>query len=302
MFKVRRIFAVACFSIVMTTSGQLQAQVEVIDRSVSSESLPPVQRHSSTRYQVSKPESFREESTNYRAVNTQVNRQVVYEQVPAASKPAVAAASNSQGELFYQLQLLQEEVRQLRGTVEEQQYQIKKLQEKSVERYIDLDKRLAAVSSIADTDTKKIDAVTPDKVATNKPSSAVVAEDKVRYQKAYGLVLDKKFDKALSAFINFQSAYPQSQYIPNSEYWLGELYQVQKPANLPLASQAFTRLVNKYPEHDKAPDAMYKLGRVYYAMGKKKQAQRYLEKTVTKYGSTNKSSVSKAKQFLKEHF
>ena len=52
------------------------------------------------------------------------------------------SGGSSAGELYYQLQLLQQEVMQLRGMVEEQDYQIRQLKEQSLERYLDLDRRL----------------------------------------------------------------------------------------------------------------------------------------------------------------
>ena len=66
---------------------------------------------------------------------------------PAAQTPAPLA--NSQGELFYQLQLLQQEVMQLRGLVEEQSHQLQKLKQQGMERYIDVDRRLGQLAGQA---------------------------------------------------------------------------------------------------------------------------------------------------------
>lgn len=47
-----------------------------------------------------------------------------------------------QGELFMQLQQMQDELARLRGTLEEQQNQIQQLKQESLERYQDLDRQI----------------------------------------------------------------------------------------------------------------------------------------------------------------
>lgn len=51
--------------------------------------------------------------------------------------------TSAQGELFLQLQQLQDEVSRLRGMVEEQQYEIRQLKQESLDRYKELDGRLS---------------------------------------------------------------------------------------------------------------------------------------------------------------
>ena len=55
------------------------------------------------------------------------------------------APQNEAAQVYYQLQLLQQEVRELRGIVEEQAHKIKELNRKRTEDYIDLDRRLAGI-------------------------------------------------------------------------------------------------------------------------------------------------------------
>lgn len=53
-----------------------------------------------------------------------------------------AAPVSAQGELFMQLQQMQQDIAQLRGLVEEQQNEIARLKQESQARYQDLDSRL----------------------------------------------------------------------------------------------------------------------------------------------------------------
>ena len=67
---------------------------------------------------------------------------------PAAQNSATLPASSMTGDqpLFYQMQVLQQEVRQLRGMVEEQAYLLQKLQRDQRLQYVDLDRRVAALA------------------------------------------------------------------------------------------------------------------------------------------------------------
>ncbi|MDA9848537.1 hypothetical protein N9C27_06650 [Luminiphilus sp.] len=67
--------------------------------------------------------------------------------VPVEANLSPENASANAGELVIQVQQLQEEVRRLNGVVEEQTAQIRRLKEQSLERYIDLDRRLAELAN-----------------------------------------------------------------------------------------------------------------------------------------------------------
>ena len=57
---------------------------------------------------------------------------------------APAASGPNLGNLVLQIQQLQQDVMRLNGIVEEQAHELRKLKEQSLERYVDLDKRLGA--------------------------------------------------------------------------------------------------------------------------------------------------------------
>lgn len=230
----------------------------------------------------------------------------------AASEPAnkgvvpAPADSSGQGELFYQLQLLQQEVMQLRGVVEEQAYLLKQVKEQNRERYIDLDRRLGEVASapaVAASDNNTVAALTAAVGGGSVLTVVAAAGEKEAYDAAYQLVTETRFDEALEAFKQFMVDFPQGKYTPNSYYWMGELYQVITPQDLEAARQSFTQLLDQYPTHVKVPDAMYKLGKVYFLKGDKNKARGLLEEVVSKYNKgTNSSAADKARQFISANY
>ena len=70
---------------------------------------------------------------------------------PAASSglgaAPVAASGNQNANLLFQVQQLQQEVMRLNGMLEEQAHELRRLKEQSLERYVDLDKRVSALGA-----------------------------------------------------------------------------------------------------------------------------------------------------------
>jgi tol-pal system protein YbgF len=224
---------------------------------------------------------------------------------PTAAAP-VAGQNQNLGTLFIQVQQLQQEVMRLNGRLEEQANEIRTLREQSLERYVDLDKRLnsgaagaAAAAGTAPTDALPPAATTP---ATGAPPVAAQPGEAEAYRAAYSLVQAQKFDQAVSAFRKFQQDYPGGKYAPNAYYWLGELYLVVQPPDLESSRQSFTMLLGQYPNDSKAPDALYKLGKVQFMKGNREKAKEYLDQVISRYGSTNSSAVKLARDFLAENY
>ena len=218
--------------------------------------------------------------------------------------PAGASGGQNVSALFLQLQQLQQEVMRLNGKVEEQAHELRQLKQQSLERYMDLDKRMssgvaaapvAGAAAIAATSDAPSTASAP--LTTGPGSAAEQPGEAAAYNAAYALVRNQQFDQAVAAFQKFQRDFPAGKYAPNAYYWLGELYLVVQPQDLESSRQAFTMLLNQYPDNSKAPDALYKLGKVQCMKGDKDRAREYLEQVISKYGSTNSSAVRLAREF-----
>ena len=225
---------------------------------------------------------------------------------PAASA-SVRTPTQNLGSLFLQIQQLQQEVMRLNGKVEEQANELRKLKEQSLERYMDLDKRLsgAAVAPVAAGATAGSAAAQPVVAAPISSGQSTGLEqpgEGAAYNAAYALVRSQQFDQAVTAFLQFQRNYPGGKYAPNAYYWLGELYLVVQPPDLESSRQSFMMLLSQYPDNSKAPDALYKLGKVQFMKGNREKARQYLDEVISKYGSTNSSAVKLARDFIAENY
>ncbi|MFT6550586.1 MAG: tol-pal system protein YbgF [Zhongshania marina] len=240
----------------------------------------------------------------------------------SSSRSDAQSGRGMEGEMYQQLQLLRQEIMALRGTVEEQGHQLRQLKQQSLDRYIDIDRRLSAGGSAnsAMGDTTEIDPSmtsvtgdaemlesssqnTPVATAAVSGSSFVLdGNESSDYATAYDLVKSASYAQAIEAFLAYAEKYPAGRYTPNAWYWLGELYVAIKPQNLPASTEAFQRLLTDYPDHGKVPAAMYKLGTVYFLNGDKKKSQEMLTHVIDRYGNTGNSAVNKSREFLRKNF
>ncbi|MEM0953600.1 MAG: tol-pal system protein YbgF [Pseudomonadota bacterium] len=211
-----------------------------------------------------------------------------------------APIAGSAGEMFYQMQLLQQEVMELRGRLEEQEYQLKQLREQSLEQYLDLDQRLKGSAGAVAEDGDTTEAGASETVTL--PAVRTLAGEEEAYRAAYGLVRSQQFDSAVTAFRQFLVDFPGGRYTPNAHYWLGELYLVLVPPDDESARREFTRLLEQYPNNSKVPDALYKLGKIYYERGNRDRAQAYLQRVVNEFANSGSSAVRLAQDFLSSNF
>ena len=224
--------------------------------------------------------------------------------VPLNPEPLADTSSDARS-LALRVQQLEEEIRRLNGLVEEQASLLTRLQDQSLERYVEVDRRLATIASgegINATD----DPVSPaDTVAVGEPNAAAEEPLKVpqmgeqeAYQAAYGLVRERQFSDALTAFAALLGEYPFGRFAPNAHYWLGELYLVVEPVDPESARQNFQVLLDQYPNDRKVPDALYKLGRVHALKGNQERSREYLQRVISEYGADGHPAAQLAKDFL----
>ena len=222
------------------------------------------------------------------------------------SQPAPLSSGDSRS-LAIRVQQLEEEIRRLNGLLEEQASLLMRLQDQSLERYVEMDRRLASIGTNDPSAVVEGGDVTAKSAAPNDgvPSVQVpmaVAEvqpgEREAYQSAYGLVRERQFEAAVDAFNAFLTSYPFGRFAPNAHYWLGELYLVIEPVDPESARQNFQLLLDQYPDDRKVPDALYKLGRVHAIKGNEDRSREYLNKVIADYGEAQHPAAQLAKDFL----
>jgi tol-pal system protein YbgF len=213
----------------------------------------------------------------------------------------VTAQPSAQGQLFMQLQQMQDEIARLRGMVEVQQNDIQRMKQEALERYQDLDSRIGAGGAAAAASNNSQPAGgdinasgTPAAAAAQAPSAGTEppdpAKEKLYYEAAFDLIKAKDFDKASQAFGAFLRKYPNSTYAGNAQYWLGEVNLAK--GDLQGAGQAFAKVSQLYPKHAKVPDSLYKLADVERRLGNTDKVKGILQQVVAQYPGTSAAQLA----------
>ena len=239
-------------------------------------------------------------------------------------KPYKPSAASKMAESRYDLmQGLRDEVRLLRGMVEELKHELQIVKQRQLDDYLDIDRRLGSQSladdnAYSDDQSGSSSAVTPlygepslqegsvelsadEAVAMPADGLVVLAADdgtvKTDYEAASNKLLKgRDIDGAAAALQLHLDKYPASPYTANAHYWLGEIYLLQRRDEL--ARQSFTTIVEQYPNHPKVMDSNFKLGKIYFQLDQTKLARRYLEKAAASSGGV----ASKAQSYLDKNF
>ncbi|MDB6444304.1 MAG: tol-pal system protein YbgF [Mesorhizobium sp.] len=214
----------------------------------------------------------------------------------------VSAPVSAQGELFNQLQQMQDQISRQQGAIEVLQNEVSRMKQENLERYQDLDRRIGTGVAPAATPENSpaggdlnapgaaagAGATAPAPAAGGEPADP--AKEKLYYDAAFDLIKAKDFDKASQAFGAFLRKYPNSQYAGNAQYWLGEVNLAK--GDLQGAGQAFAKVSQLYPKHAKVPDSLYKLADVERRLGHTDKVKGILQQVVAQYPGTSAAQLA----------
>lgn len=255
----------------------------------------------------------------------------------SASKPPIQPVATVDGS-YNQSQMMQNEVRELRGLVEQLSYELQRVKQRQMDDYLDLDRRLSALLSGATPDEFGADADANLQLSADGQTPAVVAGsltkgalrldrepldgDALREQSLDGQSqaplatpainseeIAQNYAQASNLLLKQRdikaAALAFKQHVldyPASPYVANAYYWLGEIYLLQgqdeMARQAFVLVVEQHPNHGKAMDATFKLGKIYHQLGETDRARDLLEKASKGAGS----AASKAQSYLKSHF
>ena len=209
-----------------------------------------------------------------------------------------------QSDTFSELQLLRDEVQELRGLVETLNFRLQQVKQQQLDDYLDLDRRIVMTSkNRADAATAQTGRLTPSMPVPPVQSPAQTSSGgddeaiKQDYDRARMLLLKQRdMEGAVEAFNAHIARYPASPYLANASYWLGEIYLLKGLDEE--ARQEFSRIVEQHSGHSKEMDARFKLGKIYHQLGESSRARELLEVAAASSGAVS----SKAKSYLEDNF
>jgi len=184
-----------------------------------------------------------------------------------AQSPPQPASDNV--ELVYQLQQLQDEIRQLRGLVEQQGFELENIKRRQRDQYIELDQRLSAFAAGSGPNMGADNSASADQdnngsvdSAAAEPAPPVLADapevrDPLQDDRQVNTVARPEIgpgDEIAATPASEQQAYEQA-------------FDALKALRYSESAGLFSDFLQQYPDSDLAPNANYWLGESYYASG-----------------------------------
>lgn len=204
--------------------------------------------------------------------------------VQQSSFPVAGESVSLQVELLSMVETMQQEIAELRGTVEEQNHKIEILQKQQQQRYLDLDKRMSELMQNP-----------VGKPAESSVEGVLPADD--LYAKAMSLIKKKDFSNALAQLDLFAKTYPNHKLAANAFYWSGEVQLAE--GNFALAINQFTQVIENHGDHSKAADSHYKLAVAHDRNGETEKSKQILNTVIKMYTGKSDSVVRLAERYLK---
>ena len=205
---------------------------------------------------------------------------------PTSAAESDGASSELLNEMLMQVEQMQQEIALLRDQLEAQNNTLHQLRQDSDNRYLDLDRRMAFLTTESE---KQQDVQT---------SQSPTVTDQDAYNAAMVLVRDKKFEEANKAFVDFIAQYPDSTLLANAWYWNGEIYLVR--GEYEPAMSSFKTVMDRFPDSTKTPDASYKYAVTQHRAGDEAGARKSLEQVIGTYKDSAPAVVRLAQAYLKK--
>jgi tol-pal system protein YbgF len=174
------------------------------------------------------------------------------------------------------------ELRSLRGEVEQMRFEMERNEQRNQRLYQDLDRRLQSggggTGGLAGSAT----------VAVQAEASP---EEEKAYLEAFDLLKNGRYDDAILGFEHVLKNWPEGAYAANALYWSGESHYVKRDYQKALDN--FLKLIEQFPDSTRTPDAMLKAGFAYEEQRKTAEARRMLQRLVNEHGDSSAANLAR---------
>lgn len=187
------------------------------------------------------------------------------------------ATQASLTQLLDRLLQMESELQTLRGENEELRERLRRAEQDTRERYVDLDRRLtdlqaSGAGSLAGRATESS--------AVDDPEDAQRA-----YRRGRDLIAERRYEEATEALGAFVEDYPDSGLAADAWFWLGEVHTLLREYDN--AENAYQQVLDGFPDSDKRLDALFKLGFVAERTGELGSARDFYSQVVEQSPDSN---------------
>ena len=202
----------------------------------------------------------------------------------------IFSEENESLELLYKkIEVLEEEIRDLRNILEENSILVDRSLELQQQRYLDLDARILEISKISSENPSSVDG----------DAQYLDTEEKELFKSALILFEESRFAEALEIFSQIIITFPDGSFTANAYFWSGELFLAQEMFED--AKLNFKNVVDNFYQHSRTPDSLFKLGEIYRIEGDVERSLEFYDKVKEDFPDSGASQLAKKSQeILKE--
>ena len=202
----------------------------------------------------------------------------------------IFSEENESLELLYKkIEVLEEEIRDLRNILEENSILVDRSLELQQQRYLDLDARILEISKISSEKTSSVD----------EEAQYLDTEEKELFKSALILFEELRFAEALEIFSQIIITFPDGSFTADAYFWSGELFLAQEMFED--AKLSFKNVVDNFYQHSRTPDSLFKLGEIYRIEGDVERALEFYDQVKDDFPDSGASQLAKKSQeILKE--
>ena len=202
----------------------------------------------------------------------------------------IFSEENESLELLYKkIEVLEEEIRDLRNILEENSILVDRSLELQQQRYLDLDARILEISKIF---SEKL-------ISVDEEDQYLDTEEKELFRSALILFEESRFAEALEIFSQVIITFPDGAFTADAYFWSGELFLAQEMFED--AKLSFKNVVDNFYQHSRTPDSLFKLGEIYRIEGDIERSLEFYNKVKEDFPDSGASQLSKKSQeILKE--
>ena len=203
---------------------------------------------------------------------------------------------------------LQEEIRILKGKLEETDYLIKQkinaFAELSEKREIKLE-RINKTTSLNKDRIERLEQYlnleSTGPIQKSKPVSNIPSGKQVKHKLSENEIYasakqayDKgDFNAARAGFQKLLKEFPKSENADNAQFWIGEIYYREKWYEKAILE--YQTVIEKYPKGNKVTASLLKQGFAFFNLGDKSNARLILSELIKKYPKSNEAKIAERK-------
>jgi len=226
----------------------------------------------------------------------------------------LGTANSNQAEMTVEIDRLKEDLNELSGRIEDNEYILKNTVEKDIgeqetiqadiarlsqkmkelERVVKQQQQYLGLKSL-DTEAAQYEDQGVIETPAEQESLEVAeqSEEGMMYNAALSLYREEDYEQASEEFKKFLSLYPKSELADNSQFWIGECLMALKQYEQ--AILAYQEVITKYPKGNKMANAMLRQAIAFLEINDKTSARLLLQKVIKQFPDSSEAQIAQTK-------